>query len=196
MRYWFEEHGEPSGRHRVRGLGLSDTWPLSREFVCCEVDTRRSPAKYERAVFEGDHYTCRYCGLPDVAKEVLSGFEKVVGVEAFRTTGTNAQQHGVIHAFKLVADHVIPHKLGGKTNLDNLVTACPACNYGKDCYTLEQLGLEDPRNRPPEKGDWDGLTAFVPGLKANGIVSSNSISATTEPSSGRNRDDSREYRLL
>jgi hypothetical protein len=108
MRHWFEEHREPSGRHRTIGLGVS------REPVCCEVDSLRSPAKYEKAVFERDHYTCRYCGLPVVAKEVLARFEKVVGIAAFRTIGTNAQQHGVIHAFKLVADYVIPHKLGGK----------------------------------------------------------------------------------
>lgn len=28
----------------------------------------------------------------------------------------------------LCADHVIPRKLGGKTSLDNLVTACNDCN--------------------------------------------------------------------
>jgi HNH endonuclease len=79
-------------------------------------------------------------------------------------------EHGVIHAFKLVADHVVPHKLGGKTDIDNLVTACPACNYGKECYTLDQLGLEDPRDRDPKLGDWDGLTAFIPGLKTNPLI--------------------------
>jgi 5-methylcytosine-specific restriction endonuclease McrA len=126
--------------------------------------------KCERVVFERDGYTCRYCGLPVVAKEVLIAFEHVVGVAAFSTRGTNAEQHGVIHAFKLVADHVVPHKLGGKTDIDNLVTACPACNYGKECYTLDQLGLEDPRDRDPKLGDWDGLTAFIPGLKTNPLI--------------------------
>ena len=164
MRDWFDEHGQMSGRHRARGLGVARP-PLS-----CELDPVRLPLKCERVVFERDGYTCRYCGLPVVAKEVLIAFEHVVGVAAFSTRGTNAEQHGVIHAFKLVADHVVPHKLGGKTDIDNLVTACPACNYGKECYTLDQLGLEDPRDRDPKLGDWDGLTAFIPGLKTNPLI--------------------------
>ena len=77
---------------------------------------------------------------------------------------TNAAQHGVIHAFKIVADHVVPHNCGGRTDLDNLVTSCPGCNYGKEAFTLEQLGLEDPLARPPVCSGWDGLTSLIPGL--------------------------------
>jgi 5-methylcytosine-specific restriction endonuclease McrA len=102
-----------------------------------------------------------------VAKRVLLAFEKVVGTDTFRNVGKNAEQHGVIHAFKVVADHLTPFKRGGKTNLDNLVTACPACNYGKDHYTLGQLGISDPRLRPPKSIKWDGLVSFLPSLKTH-----------------------------
>lgn len=45
----------------------------------------------------------------------------------------------------------------------NLVTSCQSCNYGKYNYTLEQLGLDDPRIRPPSPfSDWTGLTEYVP----------------------------------
>jgi len=37
-----------------------------------------------------------------------------------------------------------PHSLGGRTELDNLVTSCYSCNFGKAEYTLKQLGIDDP----------------------------------------------------
>jgi hypothetical protein len=115
-------------------------------------------------VFERDFYSCRYCGLKLVDKAVLVAFERAVGISVFCIRGTNAQQHGVVHAFKIVADHVVPHRRGGRTDLDNLVTACPGCNYGKEAFTLEQLGISDPRDRPPERNGWDGLRSLLPGL--------------------------------
>ena len=160
MRYWFDERGQNSGFYRHRKLKISAPIVLPDTF-----DALRSPAKYERAVFERDSYTCRYCGLPLIAKGTLIAFEKAVGIDEFRTQGTNAQQHGIIHGFKIVADHVVPYKSGGRTNLDNLVSACPACNYGKYNYTLEQLRLDDPRERPPANTGWDGLSSFVDGLR-------------------------------
>ena len=162
MRAWFDEDGQMSGLHRVRRLGVHALTISPDKF-----DPVRSPARYERLVFERDFYTCRYCGLRLIAKEALTAFEKAVGVSEFRTQGTNAQQHGVIHALKIVADHVIPYKSGGQTSADNLVSACPACNYGKYNYTLEQLGMDDPRERPPVNRDWDGLGSLVAGLKRN-----------------------------
>ena len=160
MREWFDVHGQWSGRHRAKRLNIP---PPS--FSPDQFDTLRSAAKFEKSVFERDSYTCRYCGLRQVSKEVLYAFEKVVGVENFRTQGTNAQQHGIIHGFKIVADHVVPFKRGGRTNLDNLVSACPACNYGKDAFTVEQMGIEDPRARRPVSDNWDGLVSFLPSLK-------------------------------
>ena len=160
MREWFDEHGQVSGRRRVWRLNVSDSATDS-----IALDPVRSPQKVERGVFERDSYRCRYCGVRIVAKEVLRAFERVVGTSEFRCVGTNAQQHGVIHAFKVVADHVVPHKRGGRTNLENLVTSCPGCNYGKENFTLAQLGLADPRDRLPLSSDWDGLTSLMTGLQ-------------------------------
>jgi 5-methylcytosine-specific restriction endonuclease McrA len=162
MRVWFDEHGQMSGLHRIRRLGVSAPKVSPDTF-----DVLRSPARYEKLVFERDFYKCRYCGLRLIAKGVLTAFEKAVGISEFCTQGTNADQHGVIHAFKIVADHVVPYGSGGQTNPDNLVSSCPACNYGKYNYTLEQLGIDDPRDRPPVHCDWDGLTSLIDGLKRN-----------------------------
>lgn len=126
-------------------------------------------ARYERLVFERDSYTCRYCGLRLVGKQVLTAFEKAIGVPQFRTGAklSNEEQHGIVHAFKIVADHVVHHKYNGRTHPDNLVTSCPACNYGKYNYTLKQLGLDDPRERSPADSNWDGLNSFIDGLTRN-----------------------------
>jgi 5-methylcytosine-specific restriction endonuclease McrA len=129
-------------------------------------DPVRSPARYEANVFERDHYTCRYCGLQLVSKDVLVALERVVGPAVFCCHGPNAEQHGIVHAFKIVADHVVPHRLGGRTSPDNLVSACPGCNYGKDRFTLEQLGLEHPMKRAAPESAWDGLVSFLPALSA------------------------------
>lgn len=162
MRHWFVEHGQMSGIHRAKKFEISIT-PVEPE----KLDVVRVAKPYESVVFKRDFYTCRYCGLRQIAKEVLVAFERAVGASEFKTQGTNALQHGVIHAFKIVADHVLPHAFGGRTTLDNLVSACPGCNYGKWNYTIEQLGLDDPFSRPPLLTNWDGLTSLLSRLKNN-----------------------------
>ncbi len=61
-------------------------------------------------------------------------------------------------------DHIIPHSRGGHTTLDNMVITCAPCNFGRMEYTLAEVGLADPRDRPPVISDWDGLEALVAGL--------------------------------
>ena len=160
MREWVVEHGQVSGTRRVWRLnsavpaGASEFDPV-----------RNAPRELQRRVFQRDSYTCRYCGLRQVSMDALRAFERVVGVSQFRTVGTNAEQHGVIHGFKIVADHVVPHCRGGRTDMDNLVTSCPGCNYGKGSFTVGELAISDPRERPPCGDDWDGLLSLVPSLK-------------------------------
>ncbi|MCU0326479.1 MAG: HNH endonuclease [Spirosomaceae bacterium] len=45
----------------------------------------------------------------------------------------------------LTLDHLIPKSKGGKTNWDNLVTACRRCNSRKGDNTPEEAGLKLPR---------------------------------------------------
>jgi hypothetical protein len=161
MREWFDVHGQNTGWHRANAFRI----PVAKLPVG-QLDPRRRPAIFEQAVFQRDGYRCRYCGLRVIAKRVLVAVDKAVGVTQFcATASTNAALHGVVHAFKAVADHVVPHALGGRTDLDNLVTACGGCNYGKFHYTVEQLGMDDPRAREPAITGWDGLLAFLPGLQ-------------------------------
>lgn len=50
-------------------------------------------------------------------------------------------------AAKLTCDHVIPRAQGGRTDWDNIVTACQGCNSTKGNRTPEQSGMY-PRTRP------------------------------------------------
>lgn len=56
---------------------------------------------------------------------------------------------------------MLPHAYGGPNDLDNLVVSCAACNFGKMFYRLEELGLTDPRERPPIQPQWDGLERLL-----------------------------------
>lgn len=134
-------------------------------------DQLRSPQRFAKAVFARDGYRCRYCGVRLVPAEVLKAFGRAVGSDTFATAGTNLQRHGVALAFRAIADHVTPWTRGGRTDMENLVSACWSCNYGKADFTVDQIGLEDPRTRPVDTSDgWDGLTSRLAALRAHGRV--------------------------
>ena len=162
LRTWYVEHGQVSGNCRVYVLRS----PLATA-VAKPVGPRDPTETIARDVLERDDYTCQYCAVPLIPKAVFGQFSKVVGATAFRATGNNTERHGAVLAFRANVDHVFPWNLGGTTTADNLVAACWCCNYGKANFTLEQLGLRDPRNsqiRPPTR--WSGLTELIPALKA------------------------------
>ncbi len=49
------------------------------------------------------------------------------------------------------------------------LTECASqASKDKEAFTIEELGITDPRDRPPESNGWDGLTALVPALLLNG----------------------------
>ncbi len=64
------------------------------------------PAGLRFAVLRRDGFRCAYCG--------------------------RGEREGV----KLHLDHVVPVARGGKTEIDNLVTACATCNVGKSATDL------------------------------------------------------------
>lgn len=162
MQTWFIEHGQQSGFFRDRHFHLA-TPPIT-----IPLDPLRSPDKLATEVFKRDGYRCRFCGNRLVPLSVLKEFSKAVGNDDFRATGTNMERHGIVLAFRANADHVVPWTLGGRTDMANIVSACWSCNFGKSSYTLEQLGLGDPRDRPiPISDGWNGLTSFIPSLRAN-----------------------------
>ena len=116
----------------------------------------RPTAAEEDAIHERDGYRCRYCGCR-VALRAARAVLTARYPEAVPWPRTNRGMHGAFYALNACADHVVPHSLGGDKSPANLVTACWTCNNGKADFTLEELGIADPRERPPVVDDWDGL---------------------------------------
>ncbi len=156
---WYIEHGQMSGRHRKLSLKISPPETIDEMLR----DPTRSPSKVQNDVFKRDGYRCRYCGNKLLSQDFIRLFIKKLNSELFRRGETNLTTHGIIHISWPVADHVIPWNKGGRTNLTNLVSSCATCNYGKDGYTIDQLGIQNPFNRPPIVDEWNG---FMNKLKA------------------------------
>lgn len=111
-------------------------------------------------VFERDEYKCGYCGIsvvtqwkngdipqlvtafPDVTKwlTVVDGSLNGNGKSGALTNRDVAKWLWIT----AVADHVHPASDGGPTEMNNLITSCGGCNYGKEDWTLEQLNVRPP----------------------------------------------------
>ena len=155
LRHWFVEHGQMSGwHHRVKTLNL----PRPPIFTGV-LDSPVISAQLLADVFLRDGNHCRYCGSRVINPKALTKFSKIVGPSHFVASGkSNTLRHGIALNFKATADHVVPIKRGGRTDINNLVTSCWGCNYGKLNATIEQMGLDDPRSRAPFKtNEWTGL---------------------------------------
>ena len=160
LREWFVEHGQMSGHeHRVKGLEVPPPPPFNGEY-----EKNKKPGRaLEKQVFLRDGYRCRYCQTRVLDFKVFQKMEKLVGKENFRASaGTNDLRHGITFFFRATADHVVPLQGGGRTTIENLVTACWNCNIGKLDALLYQMGIEDPINYPTyENLKWDGMLSDV-----------------------------------
>ncbi len=163
LRDWYVDHGHRSGN--VRNSVLNN--PKPKVISKINRDKPRNPGtKLISAVLQRDGSRCRYCGMRVFPKHVLRVLSDVLSDKVFmsakKTPGqTNAETHGAALIFTSVVDHVFPWNCGGQTSMDNLVTSCFACNYGKAGYTLEQLGMDDPFERPPVRDGWEGLVDLI-----------------------------------
>ena len=83
------------------------TPPLPIGLVAHQGQKARIPLGLRTEVLERDDYTCRYCGRSRYNSDVT-----------------------------LHVDHIHPESEGGKTTIDNLVTACQDCNLGKGWRVL------------------------------------------------------------
>ena len=169
---FFIEHGQQSAYFRVRNKKQIDV--LNKAAKSLNPSPRLLP-KVERLVFLRDSYRCRYCGLRTISKDVFSEYSRIVGREFFSVERENSKRNGLTLGLRGVADHVEPYASGGLTEIENLVTSCYSCNFGKAGYTLDQLGIEDPRLRSPVNDGWQGLTDYLPKLKKLSSDNSKSV---------------------
>jgi 5-methylcytosine-specific restriction endonuclease McrA len=108
-----------------------------------------------------DGHHCRFCGIPLIRAEVRRRFTDAYP-SAARWGRRNVEQHAALQAMWVQYDHILPNARGGATDLSNLVITCAPCNFGRTDLTLEEVGLLDPRSRPPIRSAWDGLERFRP----------------------------------
>jgi hypothetical protein len=121
----------------------------------------RPPARMPRAdvinqLHERDGFHCRFCGVPVVRAEVRRVLHSLYP-DALPWGRRNVEQHAAFQAFWAQYDHVLPWTRGGSNELDNLIVSCAPCNFARMEYTLEEVGLLDPRLRQPRRSTWDGL---------------------------------------
>jgi hypothetical protein len=123
--------------------------------------TLRMPTSAEKQLLHSrDGYHCRFCGVPVIRKEVRDRLRRFYPA-ALPWVNNNALQHAAFQAMWAQYDHILPHARGGNNDLQNIVVTCAPCNYGRMNYTLEEVGLADPRSREPVRSAWDGLERLL-----------------------------------
>lgn len=110
----------------------------------------------QRALHSRDGYHCRFCGIPVIRKAIRVRLKNLYP-NALPWGRVNVTQHAAFQAMWAQYDHIIPHANGGTNDLNNVVVTCAPCNYGRMNYSLEELGLNDPRTREAITSTWDGL---------------------------------------
>lgn len=124
------------------------------------VKTRMPSSNEKRLIHERDGYHCRFCEIPVIKKEIRDKFVAAYP-NAVSWGRTNDTQHAAFQAMWAQYDHILPHARGGNNDIDNVVLTCSACNFGRMSFTLDEVGLLDPRHREPYRSKWDGLERFI-----------------------------------
>ncbi|MEQ9326650.1 MAG: HNH endonuclease domain-containing protein [Rhodospirillales bacterium] len=122
------------------------------------------PQALKNTVLARDGYFCQFCGIPVILQQAQSVLRKFYGSE-IRWGNRNAEKHTAFQALDLDFDHILPLSRGGDNSVENLIVACAPCNCGRGNWTLEEVGVLDPRNHPrqprSEFKEWDGLTRVL-----------------------------------
>ena len=122
---------------------------------------RMPSSAQKRALHTRDGYHCRFCGIPVIRTEIRNRLRKLYPYALPWPSNSNKLQHPAFQAMWAQYDHVIPHARGGTNELENMLVTCAPCNFARMNYTLEEVGLADPRLREPVRSSWDGLERLL-----------------------------------
>jgi len=136
--------------HRFREI------PNSPKVTKNKIKERMPGALIEHEIYCRDGWRCRFCGIRVISKKAVNMLRRKLPLEARWGRG-NADKHCALLVLSSSLDHILPHSRGGNNEPDNLVTACGPCQFGRNQWTLEEVGFTDPRSRPPIVDEWDGL---------------------------------------
>jgi 5-methylcytosine-specific restriction endonuclease McrA len=132
------------------------------------VALRMPNSEEKRLLLARDGHHCRFCGIPVIRLEIRNRLRKLYPKALPWPTDSNETQHPAFQAMWVQYDHVLPHARGGTNALGNMVITCAPCNFARMNYTLEEVGLADPRLREPIRSSWDGLERLLSKPPRNG----------------------------
>jgi hypothetical protein len=114
-------------------------------------------------VMRRDFFTCLYCGGRIVPPPVLRAASLVwPRLLPYNLNWKTAATHPIYVSHAGTIDHIKAHAHGGADDsVDNLATACWACNLQKSEFSLDRLGWE---LRTPTASGWDGLVGSYAAL--------------------------------
>lgn len=121
---------------------------------------RMPSAKEELLVFRRDGWRCRFCGTRVIYRKARKIFLSTFPVET-HWVSSEFKRHSTLHAQAASLDHILPHSRGGGSEELNLVTACGPCQFGRGKWTLEEVGFNNPLDRPPRIDNWNGLEELI-----------------------------------
>ena len=127
---------------------------------------RMPNALTRRAAIDRDGRHCRFCGIPVIDPALRRLFNNAYPT-VVRWGSTNDSQHAAFQCMWLQFDHILPNSRGGTSDLENIVVACAACNFGRMEATLQEAGILDPLTLSPPviwdgHAEWDGLERLRP----------------------------------
>lgn len=156
IREWTESiwgKGSPYVQYQPVAEGISAIFDAGR------VKVRMPNTNEKRLIHARDGYHCRFCDIPVIRKEIRIKIMRFYP-EVLSWGRTNTSQHAAFQAMWAQYDHLLPHSKGGTNDIENVVLTCAPCNFGRMSYTLEEVGLLDPRTQPILVSAWDGLERF------------------------------------
>jgi hypothetical protein len=114
----------------------------------------------QRQILERDAHRCRFCGVRVAALGVRSALSRFYP-KAVPWPSGDREKHGAFLALNATIDHLVPHARGGSNDLQNLVTACWPCNFGREDLLLHEVDILDPFEFPVVRDEWDGLSQIL-----------------------------------
>ncbi len=124
---------------------------------------RMPSSEDKRTLHERYGYHCCFCGTPVFRSQVRNLLISHYS-DAIPRGRKEVERHAAIYVMNAQYDHIVPHCRGGRSDLENMVLTCYPCNNGRNRFTLEEMGLLDPRARQPVEcivSDWDGLERLL-----------------------------------
>jgi len=155
---WGSKKATPDQHLYHRYRKLENTPVVLSKSARIQIRMPSAPEQVQITERYGRH--CVFCGIPLIRKQVRV-FLKSKYPDDLSWGRTNLTQHSAFQCMWFQFDHILPHSRGGNNDIENVVPACAPCNFGRMQWTLEEVGLIDPRTIKLTESSWDGLERLI-----------------------------------